>query len=274
MVGLRDAMMDGNGAGISLMDLESLQNAKILRFTQSKKGEPMSRDCGKVIFVDHLYRDAVSVGDTWICRVRPATRDYDFAIPVQKIDGEFILGMKPELLEDLGKILIAEHQEEVRELVAPMIRSQLEDHIMNGEVKTEGMQDIGKDDVMEKPVRADDTFSIIDESPGDESSVISAIENVESLESLFGLDTTCDYIARVVSKDTLRSRMFDSPRYSAYISLDCKRIVLSPDPEGNIPCSDNMLRIWGLESIKELKPLDVLLVVPSKIDESMLIVLS
>ena len=269
MIDPRNILKSDDNHGISLPDLEGLQNARILGFTQSNKGEPMSKDYGKVIFVDQQYRDIVRVGETWICRIKHTNRDYDFAIPVQRIDGEFILDMKEEHKEELAKILITDHRDIVQELVIPIIRPQLENQIVKSENRPNKDTDEEKNMDREKPIRDDDVFTINPEPSWNNFEPVIGNRVPRTNDRMFG--DLSFYEARMISPNILTSPMFKSSRYSVRVSLDGKKITIESDPEGCVSCTDYKMTIWGLESIVDFREDMIMKLIPSKIDGSMLI---
>ena len=170
------------------------------------------------------HRDYVPIkaNDAWYCQLKLNAKGGNyFAIPIQKVDGNLLYALNPELRHDLAKVLLDHFPEEVRALL-----------------QTES-ESVDAEDVHED--RTDAIGNAESESAVPEQLEVGCVDDIRVSQSEDAVR-----ISRT-GNDTILSEMFADGWYDVCISMDHRFMRMRPKQQGGIRCRDHELRIYGLD---------------------------
>ena len=175
----------------------------------------------------HRNYDPIKANEVWYCKLELNSRNGGnyFAIPFEKVDGNFLYALNPDFRKDLAKVLLDHFSEEVRALI-------------QAEVKSGEGSDVQDDE-------ADVSSNDESDSVVPDQSEVGCIDDIQK-----GQDVNC--ISRPGS-DTIRSELFADGWYDVCISRDHSVLRMRPRLQGGIRCKDHELRIYGLDVLIPLE---------------------
>ena len=235
---------------------------------------------GKVYVPDEKLAKDIKSGSFWLCELRPADNRTFKGTPFRRVDANFVLELRPDLAEGIAASVNASGGGALDSLVKIQAETLAEklsaDRI--AAVNAEKAELVSALDEAERSIAdlearlasvSSDLEAVRAENDSLESKLSDMETRAERMRSAnaelvemtrsgrIPLDRMPEPVqgpghAPVVmrnGKNGLTSDCFTEPLYKVRLTADRTMIVITPTPQGNIPCDDNTLRIDGLSSV-------------------------
>ena len=235
---------------------------RIVRFVRSERnGKPWGHSDSLPVYVNRDYEGEVYPDETWICRLElnPHGGNY-FAVPIQKFDASFFADLRMDQIDSMAMELWKSNRPAVLPKLEELYRASLESGI--------------KEDYAAQIALKDEEIASLKKTLAETEK--KSRENERIIRSLSAQADAARYPAPAggsaqlspdgipvpgaaadverTGPDSIRSEMFDRPRYFAHISGDRRMLLLRPDPNGPVVCTDGEISLYGLNMLSPMHP--------------------
>lgn len=234
---------------------------------------------GKVYVPDEKLAKEIRPGSFWLCELRPENNRTFKGTPFRRVDAEFVLELRPDLAADIANAVNELGDGALESLVR--IRAETEAEKLSSErisaLSTEKAElasalDEAERNISDLEARIASVSSDLEAVRTENDSLEARLSDMEAkaermrsanaeLVEMTRSGMPPESVPRPVQtpghapvvvrngKNGLTSDCFTEPLYKVRLTADRTMIVITPSPQGNVPCEDNTIRLEGLASV-------------------------
>ena len=252
-------------------NLSYLNKIRVVPFDVDERGNISGKIQEGLVYRHREYENIIKAGEMWVCLLQENIKGHRqyFATPIQKVDAEFIYGLRHDQMKEMAEYIWRNNRDSVISLLRDEIDAEVESKVdertsdlserystecSDLKAKVENLENEKKD--MES--RLDMADSLILELKNDVSEKQKLVNNCQ--EEIISLKNRMDRMkvgqsfreeGCIVRKesDTLYFPSLDDGRYKVCISADLSQMTIEENPRGKVSCNDGIMRIDGLNDL-------------------------